>query len=75
MGFLEDTISGFIEGMEHLVAFVILYTIGVFAIGSFYGAYLSKGESTWYPVYLLFIGLVIYVIREAARPKKKEEKK
>jgi hypothetical protein len=74
MGFLENVISGFVEGLHHLVAFVILYTIAVFALGSFYGGFYAKGEAIWYPVYLLFLALFIYVLKEAMKPRKSNKK-
>ncbi|MBI1974114.1 hypothetical protein HYS54_04845 [Candidatus Micrarchaeota archaeon] len=72
MGFLGDIIGDVITGVKNLVAFFVLYTLFIFVAGSFFGIYYYRTPMFWWPIWLLFIGLLLYVVSGAIGPKGKK---
>ena len=63
------------EKIQDFTAFILIYTVLLFALGIAYGVYFAKGEQLWYPVYLLMLLLAWKVLKDAGRSKKKKEEK
>jgi len=64
MGVVKTVIDDIFNSIEDVVSFIILYTLTIFAFGIFWGYRYAGTEEMWWPIYLLFIGLFIKVIKD-----------
>ena len=71
MGIIGDALNDIFDKIGDFVSFFIIYTIIVFVLGVYYGAYYQGKMAFEYPLWLLFIAIFLYVLKEAAKPKKK----
>ena len=71
MGIIGDAINDIFDKIQDFVSFFIIYTIVVFVLGVYYGTYYTGTAAYDYPLWLLFIAILLYVLKEALKPKKK----
>lgn len=72
MGVIGDALNDIFNGIEHFVAFFILYSLIVFVLGNWYTLFVGGTNYFWYPMYVLFIALLIYVLSSLGKkPAKK----
>lgn len=72
MGVIADAVDDIFDKIEDFVSFFIIYTIVLFVLGVYYGVYFEGKPAFDYPLWLLFIAIFIYVVKEAAKSKKKK---
>jgi hypothetical protein len=71
MGIIADAVNDIFNKIEDFISFFIIYTLAVFVIGQYFGAFYTKSAAFDYPMWLLFIAVFLYVLKEALKPKKK----
>ncbi len=71
MSAVGKAITEVFNKIEDVTIFFISYTLIVLIIGEFIGAVYAQSEAFWYPVYALFIVLVIKVLMDMSRKGKK----
>ena len=71
MGIIGDALNDIFDKIGDFVSFFIIYTIIVFVLGVYYGIFYNGTPAFDYPLWLLFIAIFLYVLKEAAKPKKK----
>lgn len=71
MGVIADAINDIFDKIQDFISFFIIYTIIVFVLGMYYGIYYQGRPAFDYPLWLLFIAIFLYVLKEALKPKKK----
>jgi len=64
MGIVKTVFNDIFSSIEDVASFIILYTLTIFTLGIFWGARFSGKEQMWWPIYLLFIGLLIKVVKD-----------
>jgi len=71
MGIIADAVNDIFDKIEDFVSFFIIYTLAIFVIGQYFGALYTKSVAFDYPMWLLFIAVFLYVLKEVLKPKKK----
>lgn len=71
MGIVADSINDLFDKIQDFVSFFIIYSLILFAAGTYYGSYFQGDPAFDYPLWLLFIAIFLYTAREFLRPKKK----
>ncbi len=64
MGVVKTVIDDIFNSIEDMVSFIILYSLTIFTLGIFWGYRYAGTEEMWWPIYILFIGLFIKVIKD-----------
>jgi hypothetical protein len=71
MGIIADAINDVFDKIQDFVSFFVIYTLILFTAGAYYGVYYQGTVAFDYPLWLLFIAVLLYVLKEAIKPKKK----
>jgi hypothetical protein len=74
MGAVGNVLNDILEKIEDITIFFIAYTLIVFVAGQFFGRTYAGTEIFWYPLYLLLFVLIIKVLVDIGRGRKKEKK-
>ncbi len=64
MGLAKTIADDIFESIEDSISFIILYTLTIFVLGILWGHIYSSSEEMWWPIYILFLGLFIKVIKD-----------
>lgn len=71
MGIIGDAINDIFDKIQDFISFFIIYTLILFVAGEYFGVFYVKTAAFDYPLWLLFIAIFLYVLKEALKPKKK----
>jgi len=71
MSTVGKAITAVFNKIEDVTIFFISYTLIVLVIGEFIGAAYAQTEAFWYPLYALFVVLVIKILMDISRKGKK----
>ncbi len=66
MGILGKVVEDIFDAIEDLLFFMASYTLIIFILGGFFGAYYKGTEIFWWPLYLLAVVLFIKIVKDAA---------
>ncbi|RLG21424.1 hypothetical protein DRN74_02580 [Candidatus Micrarchaeota archaeon] len=68
---IGKAINDFITGLQHTIMFFITLFLFIFVVGEWYGVTYRHMPMFWWPVYLLIIALVVYIILDLQKEAKK----
>ena len=72
MGIIGDALDDMFDKIEDFVSFFIIYSMIVFILGQYFGVLYRNTSIFDYPLWLLFIAVLLYALKELSRkPKKK----
>lgn len=75
MSIVGDALNKIFETIQDITIFFFSYTLIVFIAGAFFGIMYQKSEVFWYPLYGLAAVMLIKVLIDLGRARKKSGKK
>jgi hypothetical protein len=71
MGIIGEAIDDIFNKIQDFVSFFIIYSLILIVAGTYYGVYFQEKMAFDYPLWILFIAIALYVLKELLKPKKK----